>query len=122
MEYSYEELLEMEPIDLLKYLEDNFLMEIPSEVLNAEDMETCSRVLLKASSSYSYLVTLLSYAKIATRNAKRSGDKTFYEDMVDRKEVIQNMTDMVKQIYTGVSRAVTIHIENNNELKSLGIV
>ena len=54
--------------------------------------------------------------QIATREAKRGGDKDLYEDMVDRKEAVERMTESVKQQYSAVSRAVTIHIENNKEL------
>lgn len=118
---TYEELLSMPPIDLLNYLKEEFMVQIPIEIVSVEDMEVCSRLLLKMSGAYSYLITLSSYAKIKTREAKRSKDKEAHEDMVDRKEVIDNMTDMVKQAYTGISRAVTIHIENNHELRSLGI-
>ncbi len=118
---TYEELLSMEPITLLEQLNEEFKMDMPMEVMSQEDMDSCARLLLRASASYSYLVTLLSYAKIKTREAKRSGDKAAYEDMVDRKEVVQNMTDMVKQAYAGLSRAVTIRIESNRELHSLGI-
>lgn len=118
---TYEELLSMSPLELLDYLKNEFMIDTPIEIVSVEDMDKCSRLLLRLSGAYSYLITLSSYAKIKTREMKRGGDKALYEDMVDRKEVIQNMTDMVKQAYTGISRAVTIHIENNHELKTLGI-
>ena len=60
---------------------------------------------------------VLSYAKVNARLAKREGNKQKYEDAVDKKEIIQNMTDSIKQQYAALSRAVTIRIENNQELK-----
>lgn len=80
-------------------------------------MEQASVILIQLSTYYAYLCTLLSYAKINARMAKRTGNKAAYEDAVDKKEIIQNMTDSIKQQYAALSRAVTIRIENNQELK-----
>lgn len=107
----------MEPKELLKWLIDEFSVEQPGEIISIQDMELAATLLLKLSSYYSYLCALLSYAKVATREAKRKGDRTYHEDMVDKKDIIQNMTDSVKQQYASISRAVTIHQENNMELR-----
>ncbi len=80
-------------------------------------MEKAGQVLLRLSGAYSYLMAFLSHAKIRVRETKRNCSKEEYEDMVDRRDVIENIKDVVKQNYTAVSRAVTIYIENNNELK-----
>ncbi len=110
-------ILKMDPTEMLEYLTDEFLIQLPTEITTADEMNEAAKLLLYLSNCYSYLCTLSSYAKIATREAKRSGDKQSYEDMVDRKDCIQNLADIVKQQYAAVSRGVTIRIENNNELK-----
>lgn len=119
MQYSnnFSSILDKQPIDLLEWLLNNFTVEIPQVVISAEDMTKASETMLQLSGMYSYLMALSSYCKIQTRLAKRALPKEQYEDMVDRKEVIQNFTDAIKQSYTAVSRAVTIYIENNNELR-----
>ncbi len=119
MQYNtnFNEILEKRPAELLDWLLDNFYTDIPSVIASIEDMTTASETLLMLSGYYSYLMALSSYTKIQTREAKRNLSKEEYEDMVDRKEIIQNITEVVKQNYSAVSRAVTIHIENNNELK-----
>lgn len=109
--------LSKEPSDLLNWLISNFTVRTPELVITMEDMSRASESLLKLSGIYTYLMTLVSYAKVMTREYKRSGDKTAHEDMVDRKEILQNYADAIKQEYQAVSRAVTIRIENNNELK-----
>lgn len=114
---DYNAILKMNTKQLLEWLINNFLIEIPTEIISIEDMQVASKLLMKLSNNYSYLCALSSYAKLATREAKRSGNKTEHENMVDRKEIIQNMTDCIKQQYAAVSRAVTIHIENNAELR-----
>lgn len=110
-------ILNMEPVMLLKWLSNEFSVDIPKEIVSVEDMDRAAKTLLQLSTQYSYLQTLLSYAKVATREAKRTGDKQYYEDMVDRKEIIQNKVDSIKQNYAAVSRSVTIRIENNQELR-----
>ena len=114
---NYKQLLAMSPEDLLNYLVDNFYLPVPDSINTSVDMENASRQLLALSSYYSFLCNLSSFAKLATRDAKRNKEKIEYEDMVDKKEIIQNMTESIKQQYSALSRAVTIRIENNRELK-----
>ena len=105
------------PEDLLSWLETEFPTQIPEQVDSIEEMQEASKILLRLGNQSSYLTNLSSHAKIATRNAKRSGDKAAYEDMVDRKEVIANQAAAIEKSYNAISRAVTIHIENNRELR-----
>lgn len=114
---DYMKIMEMEPIDLISWLNKNFLVQMPQHITSVSDMNQASELLMRLSGNYSYLCTLLSYAKVMVRNAKRNKPKSEYEDLVDRKEIIQNITDAVKQEYSAISRAVTIRIENNAELR-----
>ena len=125
---TYMDVLSMNSYDMIDYLTETFLVEIPTSVNSIEDMNRASKLLLKLSSNYSYMSSLLSYIKLTTRDAKRQLDKldakdpqkaeykTYYEDMVDKKEIIKNITECVDQEYSAISRAVTIKIESNKEL------
>lgn len=114
---GYDTVISMEPEKLIDYMFDTFVEDVPVSIVSIEDMKKASELLLKLSSSYSYLCALLSYAKVKCREAKRNLSKAEYEDMVDKKDIISNITEAVKHQYAAVSRSVTIHIENNNELK-----
>lgn len=124
------DILNMPPVELISFLADNFSYELPDHIIStSDDMNNASDLLLRLSGAYSYLLEMLSCAKVDVRNRKRiyteskkAEDKTAYEDAIDRKDIIENKTDAVKQLYQGLSRAVTIHIENNNELKQLHLV
>lgn len=115
--------LNMDGNTLLCWLIENFEAELPASIDTVEEMQAASGLLLKLANQYSYLCSLLSYAKLCTREAKRNSSKTDkesvrrYEDFVDKREIIQNMVEATKQRYSAVSRAVTIHVENNQELK-----
>lgn len=119
MQYNkdYKSIMQKKPLELLNWLLSEFSVQIPEAVVTADDIKKASEILLQLSNTYSYLVTLTSYAKLATREAKRNLPKEEYEDMVDRRDVLQNFSDITKQSYAAVSRAVTIYIENNNELR-----
>lgn len=108
--------LSMPPVDLTNWITKQCVTDLPVVIYSKEDMDRAAELLLRLTNMYSYLNSLLSYAKIATRQMKRANDKIAYEDMVDRREIIQNATENVKQQYAAVSRAVSIRIENNREL------
>lgn len=116
MSEDYDSLLKKDPKDLFQFLFRSFKTQIPQVVFTIDDMNNASQLLLKLTSDFSYLVALSAYAKLCVRDAKRNKSKEEWEDMVDRKEVIDKVTEMVKQNYTAVSRAVTIKQENNKEL------
>lgn len=114
---GYEDILKLPPIVLLEWLNGEFTVNIPTEIATAEDMEEASKYLLKLTSYYSYLCSLLSYAKIKVRESKRTETKAVYEDMIDRRDAIDMVAKSVLQQYNAISRAVTIHIENNREIR-----
>lgn len=116
---DYNRVLSMKSEDMIDWLLKEFDLEIPGEIITPDDMDEAAKLLMQASSYYSYLCALLSYAKVYVRDLKRQGPskKLDYEDMVDRKEILQNFADSVKQQYSAISRAVTIRIENNQELR-----
>ncbi len=120
---DYLSTLRKKPMEMLDWLEEEFYVEIPGEIITTEDMNEAQKIELSLSSKYAYLNALLSYAKILTRESQRlysstrkPEDKLAYEDMVDKKEAIQNCADSVKHKWSAVSRAVTIKIEVNKEL------
>lgn len=109
----------MKAEEMIDWLLKEFALDVPGEIITPDDMDEAATLLLKGSSYYSYLCALLSYAKVRVRSLKREGPskKSEYEDMVDRKEVLQNFADAIKQEYAAISRAVTIRMENNLELR-----
>lgn len=117
---NYESLLKMKPLELLQWLITNYSVSLPDAITTIEDMQASSSILLQLAGNYQYLNALSSYAKLVTRDAKRNLSKQEYEDMIDKKEMIQNFTDLTKQNYNAISRAVTIYIHNSDELKMTG--
>ena len=125
---EYSEVLQYEPLYLISWMERTFLEPIPSKIETMEDMAMAGQFMLRNTEGFTYIKELLSVAKIQTRQAKRLLDtdkknaayKEDYEDMVNRRDAIETIADVLKQQYTAVSRGVTIHTENNRELQMTG--
>lgn len=118
------EVFNQTPEKLLNFLIENFTITLPNQIETVEELNEAAEAMLKLSQYYVYLNELSAYAKILTRSVKRQKDahktenyKTRYEDCVDKKEIIDRIADSIKQQYTAISRAVTIRIEANAELK-----
>jgi hypothetical protein len=120
----------MDPLDLVDTLTQDFLTEVPDTISSVDEMEIAGQKLLRLAANYSYISSLLSYSKISVRQAKRNvqnekdielkeGYKRIHEDLVDKREIIENISEAIKQQYNAISRAVTIRIENNRELNMI---
>ncbi len=106
--------------ELLTWLDETFKVPELLPVITMEDMERAGKDLIKLTADYVYLSDLLSWGKALTREAKRTLPKSDYEDMVDKRDSVERKLDSIKQAYTGISRAVTIKQENNQELRMTG--
>lgn len=109
-------ILNQSPIELIEWTANEFEIHLPNKISSADDMEYASELLLKLTAYHAYLCEFLSYTKIIVRSAKRNLSKTEWEDLVDKQNIIDRRLDIVKQQYAALSRAVTIHTENNKEL------
>ena len=115
--YTIEQYLQMNPHELAQILNDTFIYDVPESVDTVDDMSTIGKMLSNTSNQYAFLNSLLSFSKIQCRELKRLNVKRSYEDAVDRKEAITNITEAVKIRYKTLSRMITIKQEINNELK-----
>lgn len=115
------ELLKMTPSDLNTWLLENFSYMIPENIDDTDSMKEAGQMLGQIANSYSYIISMLSYAKIAVRNEKRKGkeNKENADDMIDRKEALQNMADILKMQYQAISRMITVRKDINEELKMM---
>ena len=68
---QYDNVLTLEPEDLVHWLNDNFAEDIPTSVSTVDDLKKAGELLGKLANIYSYLSTLALYAKLKTREAKK---------------------------------------------------
>lgn len=104
--------------NLNKWLDNRFYVQIPNGLETIDDMKTAGKLLGQLTNDYAYLVQLLSRAKAYVRAEKRKGKdaKISYEDMIDKRDAIDEMTSVVKMQYQAVSRMITVKQDIQNEL------
>ena len=117
---NYETWFNQTPTETFNKLVSRFNYTIPDKINTKADMEAAQGLMLKLTGDIAFLLALSSYAKIETSRVKRLGIKDETQDAIDKKEMIANFLDALKQQYNGVSRAVTINISNNEEMKFNG--
>ena len=108
--------LQLPPMDFSEWIVSEFIEEMPISIETTEDLQNIAEKLGIITNRYSFIMSFLSFVKIETREAKRKGDKVLYEDMIDRKETLQNTADTLKMQYQSLSRLITIRQEINREL------
>lgn len=138
---TIEEILQTNPIELIDWLQAEFELEVPHKLETIEELKNASKLLSKTTNTYSYLMNVSSYAKIYVREKKRISDKATkeskahkddeelakeaakakleYENMIDRKEAIDNAADIANKQYNAISRMIAVKREINTELQML---
>lgn len=97
--------------DIVKAVSARVLHDIPeNEEKSNDDLAKIEGMLARLANDYAYLVTLAGYARNYVRRLKREGkdSKEMYEDMMDKRTVIEEMADAVKLQYQAVSRILTV--------------
>ena len=115
---SFKEIYEMEPFEMTEKLTDSFSYDLPEFLDTPEDLRNAGRLLGELCAAYSYLIQLASYGKLLVRDLKRTKtDKATIDNAIDRRDVINNMAEIIKLQYNTVSRMVSIKQQINYELK-----
>ena len=117
---QFNNLLSLEPGELLIWLENNFREDIPTSITNKEDLKKAGELLGKTTNIYSYLVSLSLFAKLKVREAKKNKiDKDEIDKCVDRKEIITQFAETIKCQYNAISRMVTVKKQIDDEMKMI---
>lgn len=94
--------------DLIKRLTTEYYEPIPTDISSAEQMKVAGVMLADISNKYAYLMVLLAYAKAETRSLKLDKTrKTEYEEMIGKRDTIEAYVNILKQLYSGLSREIS---------------
>ena len=115
---NYTDLYYISVENLMKWLDNKFYIKVPTGLETITDMQQAGKLLGRLSNDYAYLAMLLSYAKTFVRAEKRKGKdfKASYEDMIDKRDMIDEMTSVVKMQYQAISRMITVKQQIQEEL------
>lgn len=107
---DYHEALDLDPLDLLTYLE-TAKEPVIIIISGGEEAQQASQLLQVLAKTYSYFSTLLSYAKIEKRTLARKGKGPKYEDMIDKEAIISNAISSLDLQYKAVSKSLSLYMD-----------
>lgn len=114
------QILAMPPLDLVQWLDNNFISELPAPETRVEFSEN-KFLLARLANTYAYLVSLHSVAQILVRDAKEQGmPKSHINNAIDRRDIIEHFLDAVKMQYNAFSRMITVQQQADAEAKMMG--
>lgn len=108
-------LLTMSAEEIVRAVSKRVLSDIPEGSSNDGDLRQIEHALGRLANDYSYVIGILSYSRNYVRQLKRSGDKEMYEDMMDKKSALEDISSAIKLQYQAVSRMLTVRIETMSE-------
>ena len=112
-------ILTLDPLDLADYLIENYFIPIPTTITSSEDLSLAGDALKQIGVTLQFFHELSAYAKRYVRIAKRELPKDAYEDMIDRKEIISEITNALTELKNGLSRNVTTYTNSIQEMHLL---
>lgn len=112
-------ILTLDPLDLADYLIENYFIPIPTTITSSEDLCLAGDALKQIGVTLQFFHELSAYAKRYVRIAKRELPKDTYEDMIDRKEIISEITNALTELKNGLSRNVTTYTNSIQEMHLL---
>lgn len=112
-----DDILKMGSEEFFSWAMAHFRLESIPVIETSDDMKNAAKLISVATGNYSYLTALLAYLKIKVRQEKRNKNKEVYEDLIDKREVIQEIVDATKMQYNAISRMITIKLDVDKELK-----
>lgn len=119
--YTTQEMLEMDPAELLKYLTENYVIKIPLSIETKEQVERASEEMAKASAYYVFFSPLKLQANLMKRILKKQkADKDAVDNMLVRETIFDSQMSVMKQSYDTISRLFTIRHREQDELRMMG--
>lgn len=113
------QILSMSPLDLVAWLDENFLKPLPMPETSAEFAKN-KALLAGLANTYAYLVSLHSVAQIMVRDAKDQGlPKAHINNTIDRRDVIAHVMEAVKMQYNAFSRMITVQQQADAEARMM---
>ena len=123
---------EIDPEELLAFLQEKFTYEIPIGIESEAAMRKAGNLLGTIISAYTYLASALATLNVYTKLEKakvpakpKKADeleeyerlKQNYEMMVLRKQVVEQFVQILDKQYNCVSRMITVKIKADEELR-----
>lgn len=113
----------LQPDALVRELISRYSVTIPEQISNTDDLKKAGVLLGRLANIKTFLYSLLSYLKVAARQEKAKGRdaRDEAERLAMNRDAVELMLDAVKGQYDAVSRMLTAHKMELDELRMLGL-
>jgi hypothetical protein len=111
-------LVTMSTPEVIKSMFESITGDLPENGIQSEgDLVLIEVALGRLANEYAYVIELLGYSRHYVRIFKRNGkdNKEQYEDMMDKRDCLENIASAVKLKYQAVSRMLTTKEQRNEE-------
>ena len=111
------------PDALVCELISRYSVTIPEQISSTDDLKEAGILLGRLANIKTFLYSLLSYLKVAARQEKAKGRdaRDEAERLAMNRDAVELMLDAVKGQYDAVSRMLTAHKMELDELRMLGL-
>ena len=82
--------------------------DIPEEISPTEFMGM-SNLLMKLPNDYAFANEMLAHSRYLVRHFKREKKQKEYEDMMDKRDALENIASVIKLKYQAVSRVISLY-------------
>lgn len=113
----------LQPDALVRELISRYSVTIPEQISNTDDLKKAGALLGRLANIKTFLYSLLSYLKVAARQEKSKGRdaRDEAERLAMDRDAVELILDAVKGQYDAVSRMLTAHKMELDELRMLGL-
>lgn len=107
-----------DPVELLQFLAEEYLLQLPEGICSDYDLEQAGVLIGQISNKRSYLNSLVAFLKLKTKLEKLKGkdNSEEYQLMMCRRDAAMDIYNIIDQQYEGLSRMITVYIEEMKEL------
>ena len=104
------------PDKVASWAVDEFFGPLDNSFESPEALTKLSADMVTLVNQYSFIASVLATLKVECRNQKNLGNKKKYEELVDKRDILQKALDSVKLKQAALSRMITIKQEIDREL------
>lgn len=113
--HNIRSLLDLEVAELVQFLYDRLVEEVPEGAKTEEDIEKIEKALGRLANHFAFVMEMLALARHLAKVYKREGDKERTDDMMSKRDALEDLGSVIKLQWQAVSRMLTAREQRREE-------
>lgn len=114
---NYQNILNSDPQELFMWIQNEYMLEIPTQIDNPDELAKAGNRLGELINIYSYLMSMTTLANLNVKEKKKNKeDKDSINKAIGIRDVLQNSSDIIKAQYTAISRMISVRKQVADEI------